>query len=88
MEIDEWEPIHGFHSPDEYNSFIAYVEEQVKSGLVVEIEYDPTCGVIKTAGERWFQNARTRQVWKLLVPDPGYFRGAWVPVERRLFDER
>jgi hypothetical protein len=83
METNEWTPIHGFRSPHEYRSFVTCIDEQTKLGLVLEVEYDATCGAVRTEGERWFRNMETGEVWKLLVPDPGYFQGAWVPVERR-----
>ena len=76
-----WEEIHGFSSPDEFNRFIQYIEEQVRMGHVNEINPDPDYGYGEIYGGRWFEETDSGEVWRL-VP-PGFpFKGLWEPVQR------
>ena len=76
-----WEEIHGFASPGEYNRFVQYVEDQVRSGVAREIPADPLYGQGMIYGGRWFQDIETAAVWRLVAPDSP-FRGLWEPVNR------
>jgi hypothetical protein len=74
-----WEEIHGFASPGEYERFVRYIEGQVASGVARELAADPLYGKGMIYGGRWFQDAATGSVWRLVSPDPP-FKGLWEPV--------
>lgn len=75
-----WEEIIGFRSPREHQDFIAWIESQVADGVCEEL-----CGVGDNVTDKWrdrlFRCVASGDVWKLSCPDPGYFAGAWRPVE-------
>jgi hypothetical protein len=77
----EWEEIHGFESPGEFERFVAFMERQVAGGSAAEVATDPRYDRGKILGGRWFQNTETGEVWRLVPPDPP-FRGLWEPVRR------
>lgn len=79
MSASGWEEIHGFESPSEYQRFVAYIERQVAQGHVSEIAVDPDYGAGMVFGGRWFRDIESREVWRLVPPDPP-FRGCWEPV--------
>jgi hypothetical protein len=74
-----WEEIHGFQSPGEFKRFERYIENQVNSGEVVEVNPDPDYGKGEIYGGRWFKDLNTGEVWRLVPPDIP-FRGLWEPV--------
>ena len=75
-----WDEIHGFASPSEYARFVLYLEGQVASGAATEVPADQEYGRGEIYGGRWFQDAESREVWRLIPPDPP-FRGLWEPVK-------
>lgn len=74
-----WEEIHGFASPGEYKRFVQYIEGQVASGIARELPPDAQYGKSMIYGGRWFQDAQTGAIWRLVAPDPP-FRGLWEQV--------
>jgi hypothetical protein len=74
-----WEEIHGFATPGEYERFVRYVEKQVGSGIAREVSADPSYGKGMIYGGRWFQDAESGAVWRLVPPDFP-FKGLWEPV--------
>ena len=76
-----WEEIHGFESPGEYDRFVRYIENQVKSGHAREVAVDPDYGRGEIYGGRWFEDLDAGAVWRLVPPDFP-FRGLWEPVKR------
>jgi hypothetical protein len=74
-----WEEIHGFQSPTEYNRFIEYLEDQVQSGFSEEMMPDPAYGRGEIYGGRWFRDKESKEIWRLVPPDPP-FTGLWEPV--------
>jgi hypothetical protein len=75
-----WEEIHGFQSPGEFNRFVRYIENQVSSGEVEEVNPDPNYGKGEIYGGRWFKDLETGEVWRLVPPDIP-LKGLWEPVE-------
>lgn len=73
-----WEKIEAFQSENEYNRFIYWVENQKKDGLCEEI-IEPRTDEADVWRDRYFKCNETGEVWKLSRPDPGYFRGSWLP---------
>jgi hypothetical protein len=74
-----WEEIHGFVSPEEYDRFVLYIEDQVKSGVAEEITPDSNYGKGEIYGGRWFKDLETGKIWRLVPPDFP-FRGLWESV--------
>jgi hypothetical protein len=62
-----WEEIHGFSSPGEYDRFVRYIEQQVTAGLAREVETNPLYGKGMIFGGRWFEDAETKDVWRLVA---------------------
>lgn len=77
-----WEEIHGFSSPNEYDRFVLYIENQVRSGYAKELDCEQTYGKGQIFGGRWFQDIGSGEVWRLVPPDYP-FKGLWEPVKRQ-----
>jgi hypothetical protein len=76
-----WEEIHGFESPEGYDRFVRYIEDQVSAVVARECDVDPSYGKGMIVGGRWFEDIETREVWRLVAPDFP-FRGLWEPIIR------
>jgi hypothetical protein len=74
-----WEEIHGFLSPSEYQRFVEYIESQVATGQAVEVPVNPQYHKGEIYGGRWFQDAGSGEIWRLVAPDFP-FRGLWERV--------
>lgn len=77
-----WEEIHGFISPGEFSRFEEYIEKQIKEGFVRECVVDKNYGQGEIYGGRWFEDLETKEIWRLVPPDPP-FKGLWEPVRRQ-----
>lgn len=75
-----WEEIHGFTTPGEYKTFCAYIDAQVASGIAQERDPDPDYQRTAIFGGRWFEDAETGEIWRLIPPDFP-FRGLWERIE-------
>jgi hypothetical protein len=75
----EWEEIHGFVLPSEYQRFVKYIESQVATGHAVEIPANPQYHKGEIYGGRWFEHGTSREIWRLVPPDFP-FRGLWEQV--------
>ncbi len=64
----QWEEIHGFQYPKEYDSFVQWIDGHVQNGGVKEI---PARDQEKhaTLKERWFQCGECSSVWRLVAHD-------------------
>jgi hypothetical protein len=71
--------IHGFLSPGEYQRFVAYLEAQLKAGVVQEVPPNPGYGKGEIYGGRWFRVEPHGETWRLVPPDFP-FKGLWEPV--------
>lgn len=80
VKVADWEEIHGFVSPGEYKKFCAYIADQVAAGIAQERALDPNYKKGEIFGGRWFEDAETKEVWRLVPPDFP-FRGLLERVE-------
>lgn len=75
-----WESVDDFVSLSEFNCFVAWMNDQIKNGLAVEIPViSPYIGA-SAFQEKWFKHVESEQVWRLVWPD-GPFRGLFERVE-------
>ena len=81
--ICHWKEIENFRSPNEFNRFVCWIEEQVKTGSATEILVESRYAGEMIA-ERWFVCANCQSKWRLLYPDPGYFSGSFCLVKNRV----
>lgn len=79
MSSCNWEAIHGFVSPGEFQRFCAWLQAQVQSGLVEEVEVDLK-NLYFGDDEKWFKCKTTGEVWRLVSPDFP-FRGLWDSID-------
>lgn len=77
----DWQQIQGFATPGEYDRFVDFIEKQIASGAAQEVPVDPSYGRGKIYGGRWYKRSNTRDVWRLVPPDPPFY-GLWEPVIR------
>lgn len=73
-----WEPIHGFVSPGEFQRFCAWLEAQVQSGLVEEVEVNQG-NLYFGEKEKWFKCKESGVIWRRVTPEFP-FRGIWHAV--------
>ena len=72
-----WEAIHGFQSPGEYRRFCAWIDSQVKAGLVESISVgNSSVDVGFGFEEKWFKCKESNEVWRLVAPQVP-FLGSW-----------
>lgn len=73
------EEIRGFDSPIRYRQFVHTLDECLRAGTAVEVAIEPSCAVGDIAGGRWFKDAATGRIWRLVGPaEP--FAGVWEQV--------
>jgi hypothetical protein len=75
-----WEAIHGFVSPGEFQRFCAWLEAQVQSGLVEEVEVNQD-KLYFGDEEKWFKCKESGAIWRRVAPEFP-FRGLWDTVNR------
>jgi len=75
----QWQEIHGFGSPTEYQAFERWLEEQVKEGQAEELPVLVPYGM-PYSSERWVRRSGTSTTWRLIGPDYP-FRGIFLPVD-------
>ena len=81
--MNDWYEIDGFASPGEFDRFVAYLREQVASGVAEEVPLDPSYGPGEIFGGRWYRHKLTGQTWRLVPPDPP-FTGIWERIPARI----
>ena len=70
MKTCPWEKIDNFQSLNEFNRFVAWMCEQVKSGEAEEVPVGyPYLGECAGFPEKWFRYLKTGDVWRLVWPD-------------------
>ncbi len=82
MSLVEWEPIDEFASPGEFQRFLRFLEGHIALGDIIEIPMDPSYGRGALYGGRWFCDANSHEIWRLIPPDFP-FRGVWERVRPR-----
>lgn len=73
-----WEAIHGFVSPVEFQRFCDWLDAQVQSGLVEEVAVDQS-KLYFGDDERWFRCKESGEIWRRVAPEFP-FRGIWDAV--------
>lgn len=79
--MSDWQQIHGFATPGEYDRFVEFIEEQIASGRVEEVPVDMSYGRGEIYGGKWYRSSGTKDVWRLVPPDPPFY-GLWEPIVR------
>ena len=74
-----WRTVDGFLSLSEFNRFVAWLNEQVKSGSAQESSVLSPYKDASAFEEKWFVHLETRQTWRLVWPD-GPFHGLFEKV--------
>jgi hypothetical protein len=76
-----WEEIHGFVSPGEFQRFCTWLETQIQSGLAEEVEINKE-KMFNLFGveEKWFKCKASGAVWRRVTPEFP-FRGLWEAVD-------
>jgi hypothetical protein len=71
----QWQEIHGFGSPSVYESFVRWLEEQIRDGNAVEVQVLVPYGM-PYSEERWVRQGDSGPIWRLVSPDYP-FRGVF-----------
>jgi hypothetical protein len=74
-----WEAIHGFVSPGEFQRFCAWIENQVQSELAVEVEVNQNQLYFGNE-QKWFKCKSSGEIWRLVAPEFP-FRGLWAAID-------
>jgi hypothetical protein len=69
---NEFEEIHGFQSPGEYERFTEWVEAHRIAGEIEEIAVTRRYGRSELFEEHWFRCRGCDQVWRSVAPDPPF----------------
>ncbi len=73
----QWDEIHGFQAPSEYDRFVKWIEELIKEKKVREVEVEQRYGGFR---ERWFRCDGCQKTWRLVDHDFP-FKGLFAVVE-------
>jgi hypothetical protein len=79
MNETAWYPIDDFHTRDEFDRFVKWIEDQVSSGTAESQPVRTPYAGAATLREKWFRNIETEEVWRLVWPDPP-FSGLFKPI--------
>ncbi len=66
----EWEPIHGFRSPAEFDRFKAWIAARVEDGIAEQVAVDMAFKDANPMFEQWYRRTETGEVWRLIEPTP------------------
>lgn len=80
MNTSLWEKIADFQSLNEFNRFVDWMSDQVRSGRAEELPVQKPYLGATTFREKWFRHVASGRTWRLVWPDPP-FTGAFEPVE-------
>ena len=64
-----WEKIDGFSALSEFEHFDVWLNQQVTSAEVIQIEVSQPYLGATTFEEKWFKHLDSGQVWRLVCPD-------------------
>ena len=79
MKACPWEKIIDFQSYSEFERFVDWMDEQVKSGVAEELPIQKPYIGATTFQEKWFRHIPSRETWRLVWPDAP-FTGVFEPV--------
>ena len=65
--MEDWEEIHGFRSPGEYERFLQWISDSIASGKIQEIAVGSRYSGA-SFDEHWYR-APSGQKWRLVAPD-------------------
>lgn len=75
-----WEEIHGFESPGEFQRFCVWLQAQIQSGAVEEVEINrEDMSMPFGFEEKFFRCKASGEVWRRVTPEFP-FRGLWEAV--------
>jgi hypothetical protein len=80
MNESNWEKIDDFQSYSEFERFVEWTVEQVKSGVAEELPVRKPYIGASTFREKWFRHIASGRTWRLVWPDAP-FTGVFEPVE-------
>lgn len=80
MKTCPWERISDFRSYAEFERFVAWMEEQVRSANAEESSVRKPYLGATTFREKWFRHIESGTTWRLVWPDAP-FTGTFEPVE-------
>lgn len=82
--VGDWDEIHGFDSPGEYERFRGWIDGAIEDGALSEVAVESNYGGSSLFDERWFRSA-SGGTWRLVAPEPpflGTFEMIDLPKER------
>jgi hypothetical protein len=74
---EDWDAIHGFGSPGEFERFRRWIAEAAAEGVLQEVAVEAPYGGSRLFDERWYRTASGRR-WRVVAPDPP-FLGVFEP---------
>jgi len=74
-----WEAVASFDSPIEFRSFERWMTGQVSAGMARQVPVGSAYAGNVACIEVWYLHLRSRQVWRLVWPEPP-FNGVFVRV--------
>jgi len=74
----DWDEIHGFVSPGEFDRFRRWIDEAVDEGVLVEVQVLNRYNDSTIFDERWYRTAEG-EVWRVVAPDFP-FKGVFLRV--------
>ena len=80
MNACPWEKISDFRSYSEFERFVEWMDEQVRSAVAVEVPVERPYIGATTFREKWFRHIATGSTWRLVWPDAP-FTGVFETVE-------
>lgn len=75
----EWARINDFKGILEFERFVAWIDDLIKSGGAIEHHVDHPYAGSTSLKERWITKAGRQQMWRIVWPD-GPFKGVFEPV--------
>ncbi len=78
MPMEEWEEIHGFATPGEFERFRIWIGTRLDEAAIVEVPVEEPYSGSPMFNEHWYQGA-DGSVWRLVAPEPP-FRGVFERV--------
>ena len=87
--MEDWDEIHGFQSPDEYARFLKWISEAIADGVLQPVSVASRYAAATVFEERWCRST-SGQVWRPVAPDFP-FRGVFEKVDagtERVTEER
>jgi hypothetical protein len=75
-----WKKITDFQSLSEFNRFVDWIGEEIRSGAAEDVAVAKPYLDGNTFKEKWFRHIESGKIWRLVWPDAP-FHGVFEPVE-------